>query len=328
MSPSQSPFFQPCSNYDQIYRQWFSERELPKKGLELQQNSQKKRPCKQTSTQTVGRHQGSIGWSNEVKKCFWNYLKIIQGKGNEKVLKRSFQRSHSKYARKFSSLLIFFFSQLGSKEYSVHTRHSSLSFGQAAVSFCLPGATSCSSYKLMISLDADLPTPLQIGQVSLKLCLPSKKIYLSLTIGRTFFLALFTVLFFRPLVELGRWPSPRALSWTPLIQNQDSGISISVTDLESDTQNKRLYFQFSEEAEMSTTPLPSKNGKLWSFSFSGVFHVICHCAHGGKGITGFYLSQVLQSLQHFILIGRKVYDVIFFWFALEFSGDKFVQSIT
>ena len=328
MSPSQSPFFQPCSNYDQIYRQWFSERELPKKGLELQQNPQKKRPCKQTSTQTVGRHQGSIGWSNEVKKCFWNYLKIIQGKGNEKVLKRSFQRSHSKYARKFSSLLIFFFSQLGSKEYSVHTRHSSLSFGQAAVSFCLPGATSCSSYKLMISLDADLPTPLQIGQVSLKLCLPSKKIYLSLTIGRTFFLALFTVLFFRPLVELGRWPSPRALSWTPLIQNQDSGISISVTDLESDTQNKRLYFQFSEEAEMSTTPLPSKNGKLWSFSFSGVFHVICHYAHGGKGITGFYLSQVFQSFQHFILIGWKVYDVIFFRFALELSGDKFVQSIT
>ena len=328
MSPSQSPFFQTCSNYDQIYRQWFSERELPKKCLELQQNSQKKRPCKQTSTQTVGRHQGSIGWSNEVKKCFWNYLKIIQGKGKEKVLKRSFQRSHSEYARKFSSLVIFFFSQLGSKEYSVHTRHSSLSFGQAAVSFCLPGATSCSSYKLIISLDVDLPTPLQIGQVSLKLCLPSKKIYLSLTIGRTFFLALFTVLFFRALVELGRWPSPWALSWTPLIQNQDSGISISVTDLESDTQNKRLYFQFSEEAEMSTTPLPSKNGKLWSFSFSGVFHVICHCAHGGKGITGFYLSQVLQSLQHFILIGWKVYDVIFFWFALELSRDKFVQSIT
>ena len=95
-------------------------------------------------------------WS---KKCFWNYLKIIQGKGNEKVLKRSFQRSHSEYARKFSSLVIFFFSQSGSKEDSVHTRHSSLSFGQAAVSFCLPGATSCSSYKLIISLDVDLPTP-------------------------------------------------------------------------------------------------------------------------------------------------------------------------
>ena len=95
-------------------------------------------------------------WS---KKCFWNSLKIIQGKGNEKVLKRSFQRSHSEYARKFSSLVIFFFSQLGSKEYSVHTRHSSLSFGQAAVSFCLPGATSCSSYKLIISLGVDLPTP-------------------------------------------------------------------------------------------------------------------------------------------------------------------------
>ena len=144
-------------------------------------------------------------WS---KKCFWNYLKIIQGKGNENVLQRSFQRSHSEYARKFSSLVIFFFSQLGSKEYSVHTRHSSLSFGQAAVSFCLPGATSCSSYKLMISLDADLPTPLQIGQVSLKLCLPSKKIYLSLTIGRTFFLALFTNLIFRALAELGCGPSP------------------------------------------------------------------------------------------------------------------------
>ena len=60
----------------------------------------------------------------------------------------------------------------------------------------------------MISLDVDLPTPLQIGQVSLKLCLPSKKIYLSLTIGRTFFLALFTVLIFRALAELGCGPSP------------------------------------------------------------------------------------------------------------------------
>ena len=51
--------------------------------------------------------------------------------------------------------------------------------------------------------------PLQIGQVSLKLCLPSKKIYLSLTIGRTFFLALFTVLFF--FARLSSWVGDRPL---------------------------------------------------------------------------------------------------------------------
>ena len=56
-----------------------------------------------------------------------------------------------------------------------------------------------------------MPTPLQIGEVSLRLCLPSKKIYLSLIIGRTFFLALFTVLFFRALAELGCGPSPGAV---------------------------------------------------------------------------------------------------------------------
>ena len=269
-------------------------------------------------------------WS---KKCFWSYLKIIQGKGNEKVLKRSFQRSHSEYARKFSSLIIFLFSQLGSKEYSVHTRHSSLSFGQAAVSFCLPGATSCSSYKLIISLDVDLPTPFANWASKLKTLLAQQENLLVPNYRTDLFSCPVHSPNFSRACRVGLWvvpwgPSPRALSWTLLIQNQDSGISISVTGLESDTQNKRLYFQFSEEAEMSTTPLPSKNGKLWSFSFSGVFHVICYCAHGGKGITGFYLSQVLQSLQHFILIGWKVYDVIFFWFALEFSGDKFVQSIT
>lgn len=177
-----------------------------------------------------------------------------------------------------------------------------------------------------------MPTPLQIGEVSLRLCLPSKKIYLSLIIGRTFFLALIHSPIFSRACRVGLWAVPwgRPLGHSVelLVQNQDSGISISVIDLESHTQNRRLYFQFREEAEMSTTPLPSKNGKLRSFSFSGVFHVICHCAHGGKGITGFYLSQVLQSFQHFILIGWKVYDIIFFWFALELSGDKFVQSIT
>ena len=69
-----------------------------------------------------------------------------------------------------------------------------MSFGQAAVTFCLPGATSCSSYKLLISF--------------FKLRLPSKKIYLFLTIGRTFFLVLFTVQFFRALAELGWGQSP------------------------------------------------------------------------------------------------------------------------
>ena len=95
------------------------------------------------------------------------------------------------------------------KEYSVHTGHSILSFGQAVscLIFVCPGPLLAPLIKLMIYLGADLPTPLQIGQVSLKLYLPNKKIYLSLAIGRTFFLALFTVLCFRALAELGWGPS-------------------------------------------------------------------------------------------------------------------------
>ena len=42
--------------------------------------------------------------------------------------------------------------------------NSSLSSGQAALAFCLPGATSCMSY-LMTSLEIDLAESLPIGQV-------------------------------------------------------------------------------------------------------------------------------------------------------------------
>ena len=42
--------------------------------------------------------------------------------------------------------------------------NSSLSSGQAALAFCLPGATSCMSY-LMASLEIDLTESLPIGQV-------------------------------------------------------------------------------------------------------------------------------------------------------------------
>ena len=46
--------------------------------------------------------------------------------------------------------------------------NSSLSSGQAALAFCLPGATSCLSY-LMTSLEIDLTESLPIGQVLVKL---------------------------------------------------------------------------------------------------------------------------------------------------------------
>lgn len=46
--------------------------------------------------------------------------------------------------------------------------NSSLSSGQAALAFCLPGATSCMSY-LMTSLEIDLTESLPIGQVLVKL---------------------------------------------------------------------------------------------------------------------------------------------------------------
>ena len=46
--------------------------------------------------------------------------------------------------------------------------NSSLSCGQAALAFCLPGATSCMSY-LMTSLEIDLTESLPIGQVLVKL---------------------------------------------------------------------------------------------------------------------------------------------------------------
>ena len=48
---------------------------------------------------------------------------------------------------------------------------SRLSFGQAALKFCLARATSCSS-QLMISLENDLLKPLPIGQVNLQSYLP------------------------------------------------------------------------------------------------------------------------------------------------------------
>ena len=40
--------------------------------------TEKKIPCKQTSTQTVGRQQGSIGWSNEVKNAFGTISKSFK----------------------------------------------------------------------------------------------------------------------------------------------------------------------------------------------------------------------------------------------------------
>ena len=46
--------------------------------------------------------------------------------------------------------------------------NSSLSSGQAALAFCLPGATSCLSY-LMTSLEIDLTESVPIGQVLVKL---------------------------------------------------------------------------------------------------------------------------------------------------------------
>ena len=46
--------------------------------------------------------------------------------------------------------------------------NSSLSSGQAALAFCLPGATSCLSY-LMTLLEIDLTESLPIGQVLVKL---------------------------------------------------------------------------------------------------------------------------------------------------------------
>ena len=48
------------------------------------------------------------------------------------------------------------------------TWNSSLSYGQAALAFCLPGATSFTSY-LMILLEHDLLVLLPIGQESFKL---------------------------------------------------------------------------------------------------------------------------------------------------------------
>ena len=64
--------------------------------------------------------------------------------------------------------------------------NSSLSFGQAALSFCLLRATSCLS-KLVTE---NLPGPLLIGfQVSCKSYLPSKKIHLSQCLDGMYFLS-------------------------------------------------------------------------------------------------------------------------------------------
>ena len=52
--------------------------------------------------------------------------------------------------------------------------NSSLSFGKAALTSCLPWVTSCSS-QLMIQLEDNLLRPLPFGQVNLKVTCPRRK---------------------------------------------------------------------------------------------------------------------------------------------------------
>ena len=59
-----------------------------------------------------------------------------------------------------------------------------MSCGQAALTFCLPGACLL---VLMILLEDDLLGPLTIGQVILRSYSPSEEIYLSQTTGWDFF---------------------------------------------------------------------------------------------------------------------------------------------
>ena len=67
--------------------------------------------------------------------------------------------------------------------------NSSVSFGQAALTFCLPKATSWLSWWI-IFLEDGLPGPLPIGQVRFKSYLPNERIYTSRTTGQHFFQAL------------------------------------------------------------------------------------------------------------------------------------------
>ena len=53
--------------------------------------------------------------------------------------------------------------------------NSSLSFGQAALTFCLPGATFCWS-SLLIYLEDDLLRPLPMGPVNLKVTCPEENL--------------------------------------------------------------------------------------------------------------------------------------------------------
>ena len=64
-----------------------------------------------------------------------------------------------------------------------YTTHSSLSFGQAALTFCSPRATSCLS-QLMILLEGDLPVPLRIGHC--KVTCPARKSTCSGLLDRSF----------------------------------------------------------------------------------------------------------------------------------------------
>ena len=59
-----------------------------------------------------------------------------------------------------------------------------MSFGQAALTFCLPGACLL---VLMFLLEDDLPGPLTIGQVSLRSYSPSEEIDLFQATGWDFF---------------------------------------------------------------------------------------------------------------------------------------------
>ena len=91
----------------------------------------------------------------------------------QKAIARRPKGNYIVYVNKAYSITIIFSKNSGLEK----TLNSSSSFGQAAPTFCLPRAPSCSSY-LMIWLKDDLLRPLPNGASEFKSYWPRKKICL------------------------------------------------------------------------------------------------------------------------------------------------------
>ena len=134
--------------------------------------------------------------------------------------------------------------------------NSSLSFGQAVLTFFLPGATSCSSLWMILLVDV-LPGPLRQVSFSCYMYLPSKKIYKCLpwTTAQDFFWALV-------------WSKAPTWSWL-IWQNMKSFtlISILIISLDQNQCFLLISFRFSNAFHSRTNQGDISSRWFWQWRY-------------------------------------------------------------